>query len=369
MTFSSTNGTSKFSVGNETDMDLAGPGWSNISNGTDLDWARPGWSNVSNGTDLDQTEPEWNSVELLQVTGAVLAILFSLLGLHTNIIMLSVIISELRHNIWVSTNVLLLNLCILDTCICMIFLWEGVVMVDSYEVLWPHCPKFCYQLHILSTTLAPMRVFFAMALAISHYITCTQNDALFTRWCTVRNSLGWTVFVWVSGLVVITPMVVNPPESIMQVVATCNVDWPYSSCYPGQHGVVSKPGREIALIITNTSPVAIIGILSVITHCQLERSFNNVANPTEEIPMPVKIAARVLVKMAIVYTVLALPRVSWQVCNLMRLPMPSVLHIVFKFSQHFASVVNPMLYGSEKPLFIKRCCLLPDGSVVDVPYP
>ncbi len=353
---------------NETDLNVSLPdiGWNNdtvnmtfnmplnCSNGTEC---------VFNETDVDLPGPEWNDVELLQVIWGVFAVIFSVGGLHTNIVMLSVIISELRAKVCISTNVLLVSLCILDTCICCILLWEGFLMSDHYHMVWSDCPKFCYQVHIIGTVLAPTRQLFALALAINHHIVCTQSDAAYTRWCTLRNSLLVTVVIWLLAIAIIPYLLLTPPDLVMQVIKTCNVEFPYRHCHPGQNGVVSKVSREAALILLNTFPVFLMGIFSIKTRRKLQNLYRE-----SDIPVPVQIAAGVLIRMAIVYSGLALPRTTWQVCNIIRIPMPSVLPIVFKFSQHVGSMVNPIVYGKEKPLFIKRYCLLPEGSAMADPY-
>ncbi len=159
--------------------------------------------------------------------------------------------------------------------------------------------------------------------------------------------------------------------SVAQGYLACQTEFPYRLCYLRQNGrgTAAIGAGEIVLTICNALPVIIIAILSVVTHYKLKRIYGNIEQElTPEIPVRFQIAEQVLVRIAIWYSILSLPRAGWQICDLMAIPMPPVLNLVFRFAQHFASVINPILYGNEKPLFIKRYCLLPDGSVMDIPY-
>ncbi len=370
MNFSNTNQTlnGSFNISNGTKVDSGGQEWNNIKITSIVNTLNSSLNTSGNGTDLDMPGPESATVELMQNTWAVIGILFSLIGLHTNIVMLSVIISEIRAGVWVSTNILLSNICILDTCICCVLLWEGILIGDSYEIFWPHCSIFCYQVNIIASILPPTRQTFALTLAISHFIFCTKSDEQVARWCAARNFIFIAVLLWVVTLGVITSMILAPRDLAIEVVSTCSTEFPYRHCHLEQNGYTVKVTGRITQIIFNVIPVALIVILSALTHWKLEQIYNDI-NAGNEIaaPAPVLIASRVLVRMAIVYSVLALPCVAWQVCNLMKVTMPPVLYIAFRFTLQVASVVNPVLYGSEKNLFIKRYCLLPNGSVVDTP--
>ncbi len=166
---------------NGTDLVTLGTEWVDLSISTTIQPPNTSLNATGNGTGLDPLGPVVvKGSDILQVTWGVLAILSGLIGLHTNIVMLSVIIHEIRANLWVSTNTLLINLCILDTFICIVLLCDGTLMVDQYERIWPHCPTFCRQLSIISFTLVPMRQLVALILAISHHILCTRNEGRFT---------------------------------------------------------------------------------------------------------------------------------------------------------------------------------------------
>ena len=361
-------------TGNGTDLVTLGTEWVDLSISSTIQPLNASLNTSGNWTDFHPLGPKVvKGSDILQVTWGVLAILSSLIGLHTNVVMISVIVHEIRANLWVSTNSLLVNLCILDTCICIVLLCDGILMVDQYETIWPHCPTFCRQLAVISFTLVPMRQLVALILAISHHVMCTQDEGRFTTWCARRRLMPLVVSIWALGMLIILVGSFRTPkeDSVMHGYSTCQTEFPYRLCYLRQDGkgTAATGAGKIILTICNALPVVIIAILSVITHYKLKRIYGNVEQElTPEVPVRFQIAEKVLVRIAIWYCILSLPRAGWQICDLMAIPMPPVLNLVFRFAQHFASVINPILYGKEKALFIKRYCLLPDGSVMDIPY-
>ncbi len=362
------------SAGNGTDLVSLAVGWVDLSISSTIQPLNTSLNATGNGTGFDPLGPGVvKGSDILQVTWGVLAILSGLIGLHTNVVMLSVIVHEIRANLWVSTNSLLINLCALDTCICIVLLCDGILMVDQYETIWPHCPTFCRQLAVISFTLVPMRQLVALILAISHHVMCTQNEGRFTTWCARSRLMPLVISIWVLGMLTIIVGGFKTPDedSITQGYSTCHTEFLYRLCYLRQDGKApagAGAGKTI-FFLCNAMPVVIIAILSVVTHRKLKHIYGNIEQElTPEVPVRFQIAEQVLVRIAIWYCILSLPRAGWQICDLMAIPMPPVLNLVFRFTQHFASVINPILYGKEKALFIKRYCLLPDGSVMDIPY-
>ena len=95
MNFSSTSQTSnkRFDISNVTNVNWGGQEWRNFNISSIVETLNS-LNTSGNGTDLDIIGPKSATFELMQNTWAVIGILFSLIGLHTNIVMLTVIISD-----------------------------------------------------------------------------------------------------------------------------------------------------------------------------------------------------------------------------------------------------------------------------------